>query len=119
MYKACKQMFAALPLAAVIGGAALVVHGGLFRRPAQRSALRGAGGQALPKKRKRYAPIRLANAAPCLGSLEVCYHQACKCAEEPAILPACLHGQPLPYGEYSESAGTRRGCSAHACLERT
>lgn len=76
VYKQCKQMFAALPLAAVVGGAALVVHGGLFRRPFQRAAQRGAGGQAPPKKRKRYAPMRLANASLILGSLEVCTSQA-------------------------------------------
>ena len=76
VYKQCKQMFAALPLAAVVGGAALVVHGGLFRRPFQRAAQRGAGGQAAPKKRKRYAPMRLANASLTLGSLEACTSQA-------------------------------------------
>lgn len=76
VYKQCKQMFAALPLAAVVGNAALVVHGGLFRRPFQRAAQRGAGGQAAPKKRKRYAPMRLANASLTLGSLEACTSQA-------------------------------------------
>ena len=70
VYKMCKQLFAALPLAAVVGKAALVLHGGLFRRPAQRAAQRSAGGQAPPKKRKRYAPTR-SNATPTLGSLEV------------------------------------------------
>ena len=76
----CKQLFAALPLAAVVGGAALVLHGGLFRRPAQRAAQRSAGGQAPPKKRKRYAPTR-SNATPTLGSLEVtqslCFRPQC------------------------------------------
>ena len=71
VYKMCKQVFAALPLAAVVGGAALVLHGGLFRRPAPRAAQRGAGGAPQPKKRKRYAPMRLSRASPCLGSLEV------------------------------------------------
>ena len=71
VYKMCKQLFAALPLAAVVGEAALVLHGGLFRRPAQRAAHRSAGGHAPPKKRKRYAPVRLANASPILGCLEV------------------------------------------------
>ena len=71
VYKMCKQMFAALPLAAVVGEAALVLHGGLFRRPAQRANHRSAGGQALPKKRKRFAPMRLGNLNPTLGSLEV------------------------------------------------
>ncbi len=70
VYKMCKQLFAALPLAAVVGQTALVLHGGLFRRPAQRAAQRSAGGQAPPKKRKRYAPMR-STANPALGSLEV------------------------------------------------
>ena len=71
VYKMCKQLFAALPLAAVVGGAALVLHGGLFRRPAQRAVHRSANGQALPKKRKRYNPMRSANTSPILGSMEV------------------------------------------------
>lgn len=33
VYSVCKKLFSALPLAARIGGATLVVHGGLFRKP--------------------------------------------------------------------------------------
>ena len=33
LYRACKRVFAALPLAAVVQGVTLVVHGGLFRKP--------------------------------------------------------------------------------------
>ena len=33
LYRACKKVFAALPLAAVIEGVTLVLHGGLFRKP--------------------------------------------------------------------------------------
>jgi hypothetical protein len=76
VYKACKQLFAALPLAALVGRATLVLHGGLFRRPAPRGAARagaargGQGGQ-LPRKRKRNAPVRLPSGAPSIGSLLV------------------------------------------------
>jgi serine/threonine-protein phosphatase 5 len=34
---ACKKMFAQLPLSAVINGKTLVLHGGLFRKPVQRT----------------------------------------------------------------------------------
>lgn len=33
VYAACKRFFSLLPLAACIGSATLVVHGGLFRKP--------------------------------------------------------------------------------------
>ncbi|KAL3157028.1 hypothetical protein ABBQ38_001277 [Trebouxia sp. C0009 RCD-2024] len=33
VFKVCKKLFAALPLAAVVGGQTLVLHGGLFRKP--------------------------------------------------------------------------------------
>lgn len=35
VFRTCKKVFAALPLAAVIGGQALVLHGGLFRKPTE------------------------------------------------------------------------------------
>ncbi len=103
VYKMCKQLFAALPLAAVVGGAALVVHGGLFRRPAQRSGQRTAGSHAPPKKRKRYAPMRLANATPILGSLEASHSRnvalltaifKLPAGKLPLLEAACMH--PLP-----------------------
>lgn len=33
VYAVCKKLFAALPLAACIGKATLILHGGLFRKP--------------------------------------------------------------------------------------
>ena len=35
VYQTCKRVFSHLPLAAIISDSALVVHGGLFRKPAQ------------------------------------------------------------------------------------
>ncbi len=67
----CKQLFAVLPLAAVVSGVTLVLHGGLFRRPVTRQ-VRPAGLPHLPKKRKRNVPNRLTPGPPMLGSLEVC-----------------------------------------------
>ena len=37
-YSACKKMFAALPLAALVNRCSLVLHGGLFRRQPQRAS---------------------------------------------------------------------------------
>jgi serine/threonine-protein phosphatase 5 len=72
LYKSCRQLFAALPLAAVVGGACLVLHGGLFRRPPSRVPAPSRPGQPhLPRKRKRVAPMRLGGAPPRLGTLEV------------------------------------------------
>ncbi len=67
----CKQLFSVLPLAAVVSGATLVLHGGLFRRPPSRPARPGAP-PSLPKKRKRNAPNRLRPGPPTLGNMEVC-----------------------------------------------
>ncbi|EIE25508.1 Metallo-dependent phosphatase [Coccomyxa subellipsoidea C-169] len=69
VYRMCKQLFAVLPLAAVVSGATLVLHGGLFRRPVTRQ-VRPAGLPHLPKKRKRNVPNRLTPGPPMLGSLE-------------------------------------------------
>lgn len=69
LYKLCKQLFAALPLAALVGGASLVLHGGLFRRGLSRAAAKG--HQHLPRKRKRINPTRLGSGPPRLGTLEV------------------------------------------------
>ncbi len=66
----CKQAFAVLPLAAVVSGATLVLHGGLFRRPLNRPT-RPANAPHLPKKRKRNVPNRLGSGAPSLGTMEV------------------------------------------------
>lgn len=45
IYKSCKRLFAALPLAACINRATLVLHGGLFRKatPAAPSRVRANG----------------------------------------------------------------------------
>lgn len=51
MYAACKRLFSSLPLAARIGEATLVLHGGLFRRQPQR------GGAQGKNKRKRALPL--------------------------------------------------------------
>lgn len=41
VYSLCKKVFALLPLAARIGSATLVLHGGLFRRPQTASNNKG------------------------------------------------------------------------------
>ncbi|CAL8460824.1 g355 [Coccomyxa elongata] len=69
VYRMCKQLFSVLPLAAVVSGATLVLHGGLFRRPPSRPARPGAP-PSLPKKRKRNAPNRLRPGPPTLGNME-------------------------------------------------
>lgn len=66
----CKQVFAVLPLAAVVSGVTLVLHGGLFRRPVTRPT-RPANAPHLPKKRKRNAPNKLASGPPSLGTMQV------------------------------------------------
>ncbi len=122
VYKMCKQLFAALPLAAVVGGAALVVHGGLFRRPAQRSGQRTAGSHAPPKKRKRYAPMRLANATPILGCLQASYSRNVALLTAVLELPAgklslleaaCMH--PLP----TAGSGQRMAQQTIRCYQRS
>lgn len=58
MYQACKRVFGALPLAALVAGTTLVLHGGLFRKgPAPR------GGKNA-RKRKRAAPAPWTAAVP-------------------------------------------------------
>eukprot|EP00803_Ostreobium_quekettii_P007746 evm.model.scf_1668.1 EVM.evm.TU.scf_1668.1 scf_1668:79-3299(+) len=52
LYKAFKSVFAVLPLGAVIQGATLVVHGGLFRKRAPKAKSRRKGGRAKATKRK-------------------------------------------------------------------
>lgn len=49
VYSACKRLFAALPLAALVAQNTLVLHGGLFRAPLQRNAGKN--------KRKRTQPL--------------------------------------------------------------
>lgn len=66
----CKQLFAVLPLAAVVSGATLVLHGGLFRQPITRQ-VRPTAPPHLLKKRKRNVPNRLGSGPPSLGSMEV------------------------------------------------
>lgn len=57
IYAGCKKLFAALPLAALVGGVTLVLHGGLFRHvPPPKKALGGAGAAVGGTKRKRRAP---------------------------------------------------------------
>ncbi|KAK9909268.1 hypothetical protein WJX75_009817 [Coccomyxa subellipsoidea] len=69
VYKMCKQLFAVLPLAAVVSGATLVLHGGLFRQPITRQ-VRPTAPPHLLKKRKRNVPNRLGSGPPSLGSME-------------------------------------------------
>lgn len=59
VFKACKRLFAALPLAACIAGRTLVLHGGLFRKPE---------AVARSKKRRR-KPVSAAADDVVLGSL--------------------------------------------------
>eukprot|EP00887_Chlorella_sp_A99_P001912 scaffold18.g1912.t1 len=61
LYVACKRLFAALPLGALVGGATLVLHGGLFRAPPQRITGKN--------KRKRTQPL-FNGADTTLGSLD-------------------------------------------------
>ena len=60
VYRAAKRAFAALPLAARVARAALVLHGGLFRRPPE------ARGGLHRRKRRRPPP----GAPLALGSLD-------------------------------------------------
>lgn len=48
VFKVCKKVFAALPLAAVVGGQTLILHGGLFRKPMQSTHRRKKRRKTLP-----------------------------------------------------------------------
>ncbi|DBA68202.1 TPA: hypothetical protein ACH3X2_013819 [Trebouxia sp. C0005] len=48
VFKICKKVFAALPLAAVVGGQTLILHGGLFRKPMQSTHRRKKRRKTLP-----------------------------------------------------------------------
>jgi len=60
IFRACGMLFASLPLAALVAGKALVMHGGLFRKPVVPTKARG-------KKRGR---SRLQEAPLVIGDLE-------------------------------------------------
>ncbi|KAK9810288.1 hypothetical protein WJX72_008052 [[Myrmecia] bisecta] len=64
VYSSCLKAFAALPLAALIAQATLVLHGGLFRKPASASKQNKTGN-----KRKR-GPARSGKAPLLVGSLD-------------------------------------------------
>ncbi|GMH33289.1 hypothetical protein BSKO_01123 [Bryopsis sp. KO-2023] len=60
VYSVCRKVFSSLPLAMVVEGKTLVLHGGLFRKPPQkRSRKRGAGFLRPPQRRQ--APLVLGN----------------------------------------------------------
>lgn len=60
VYQACKRVFSHLPLAALVAGRTLVLHGGLFRKPRKG-----------PKKRKRWGlePAGMPCGCPALSIL--------------------------------------------------
>ena len=73
LYRACKRVFAALPLAAVVQGVTLVVHGGLFRKPppapAPGSSKRKGKGKGR-KRGRRAVPVELEEWPLVLGDLD-------------------------------------------------
>lgn len=104
IYTACKKVFAALPLAALVADKTLVLHGGLFRKP----VIRGAKRRKLAFSR----PIRKRQAPLVLGGLED-LRQSSKGGIDPCGLGSTtVAGDVLwsdPHGEDGISLNASRG----------
>jgi len=121
VYRAAKRAFAALPLAACVARAALVLHGGLFRRPPE------ARGGTHRRKRRRLPPdaplalgtladLRAASKArrcrPTAGASTL----ACAgCRRKREELPSASFAQGLP-GEGAMADSWRR--ASHASVHQ-